>query len=649
MADTTGGQRFPSLHEGWDAAAVGNKFASLAHASRLFSVPAAIVVPVGEFRQAVPQAVRAGIQSVMNDLEATVGAYFHESVQRIAEIAADIRLPDAARRQLAERVDAVIGRSSVVAVRSSGLAEDGPANSLAGAYQSFLDVHGAEAVADAVERCWRSFYGPTAVAARIRAGDFTAEPALAVIIQQFVAATMSGVAFSGLDADAGAADITVEFVEGTAEDLVGGARSAQTVSDVSQEVVLGQVRRIAAALRVERGHEIDLEWAADRHGTIHVLQVRPLTARRFDSPDEIWLRRLYFAHPPANAQLGDVAAVYAGFEAKRGPANRLAAAHGVDVTTGWLMGFTTRALHRDHDAEAAERCLDTGRSQECLLDLGPALRQLVIPKTQLIPRLRDIHRADRHGDQAGAAVVRDYLRGELGFISHISGDRVVVEYAPEGLLALNRGTAGAERLSTDLSGSLINAPDSAQPLLAHLGRIATFTQAMSDEFGPAAVEWVLDGGVPVFLDYSLGLGTRHTAYSGTVISAGTARGPVLTVPDEELITRVSVAAAISIGGEAHAATAGYLADLLDRVRQCAQPPIILASRPYAALSMLIGSVAGFAFERGSVLSHLAILLRESGTPAVYGIAAGAVPDGTHAVISAGAFSASPAPPMHSDR
>ena len=82
----------------------------------------------------------------------------------------------------------------------------------------------------------------------------------------------------------------------------------------------------------------------------------------------------------------------------------------------------------------------------------------------------------------------------------------------------------------------------------------------------------------------------------------------------------------------------HTAALLDRVRRCAEPPIIRARLPYAVLSVLIGSVAGFVFDDGSVLSHLSILLREAGVPAVCASGITGVVDGRRGAISGGAFS-----------
>lgn len=45
-----------------------------------------------------------------------------------------------------------------VAVRSSGTAEDLAEASFAGMHDTYLDIHGVEALLDAVKRCWASLW-----------------------------------------------------------------------------------------------------------------------------------------------------------------------------------------------------------------------------------------------------------------------------------------------------------------------------------------------------------------------------------------------------------------------------------------------------------------------------------------------------------
>jgi hypothetical protein len=120
-----------------------------------------------------------------------------------------------------------------------------------------------------------------------------------------------------------------------------------------------------------------------------------------------------------------------------------------------------------------------------------------------------------------------------------------------------------------------------------------------------------------------------------VISAGSATGPLFTLDDDELLSRLSVGPAVSIIKCRDVSGYEGIARLLDRVAALPEPPVVRVSRPYAVLSLLLDRVAGFVFEQGSALCHLAILLREAGIPAVAAGGLADVPDGAQAVIADG--------------
>lgn len=639
-------QRFPGFSGLPDPEQVGYKFSSLARAARSFLVPTAVVVPAAEFRAAVSQEATAELQTLFEDMRATVGAFFGDSVRRIEAVAAGFRLPDSARRLLAVRLaDAFSGTEPTsFAVRSSGLTEDGSASSMAGVHSTLLAVDGIDAVLDAVEQCWRSYYSAPALAARIRVGDFSSVPVLAVIVQELIEPELAGVAFSGLDGQPG--QITVEYVEGLAEGLMAGTQvpyraSSDTVTEVSaaHAATVAEAIRITRRLQAEWGHDIDVEWAADGRG-VHVIQVRPVTARRASyasDPAALWIRSLYFEEPPNGATLGEVAEVYAYYRAKRGPVYRLARQLGIEVGHGWLIGFAGRALADPDLRGQLASALATGSSAECVLDFGDTMRQIVVPKTEVVSRIREVTDSGPRAAGPKAVLVRDFVRGQLGVISRVSGGRLIVEYTAEGLLALNRGTTGPETLI------LAGAEDTevrpgGEPLLPHLRQLAAFTQAMQDKYGDVTLEWVLSGDALLFIDYSA-LGSDHvlTSGSGVVISSGSATGPVLHLKRDELLSRLSIGPAVSIDKSIEVSGHSELVGLLERIRAWPEPPIIRVSRPYAALSVLIGSVAGFVFDQGSVLCHLAILLREAGVPAASATGLGEIPDGLQGVISGGAF------------
>ena len=83
-----------------------------------------------------------------------------------------------------------------MAVRSSATAEDLPFASFAGQQDSYLDVTGADAVVEAVRRCWASLWTERAVAYRSANGISNRDVGLAVVVQVMVDAETAGVLFT---------------------------------------------------------------------------------------------------------------------------------------------------------------------------------------------------------------------------------------------------------------------------------------------------------------------------------------------------------------------------------------------------------------------------------------------------------------------
>ncbi|MCW4352937.1 phosphoenolpyruvate synthase [Hoyosella sp. YIM 151337] len=115
-----------------------------------------------------------------------------------------------------------LGHDVPVAVRSSAIGEDSSATSFAGMNASFTNVRGADALHDAVLRCWASLFTPRVINYRASQNMDTA-PAMAVVVQKMLTAGRSGVAFTA-DPITGARDhIVIEGAFGQGEVVVSGA------------------------------------------------------------------------------------------------------------------------------------------------------------------------------------------------------------------------------------------------------------------------------------------------------------------------------------------------------------------------------------------------------------------------------------------
>ncbi len=185
-----------------------------------------------------------------------------------------------------------------LAVRSSGVDEDGERASHAGQYSTVLDVTGDDAVVDAVRHCWSSVMSATVREYRSHAGRDGDAP-IAVLVQRLVLADAAGVSFTANPVSGARDEILVSAVRGLGEKLVAGeispdewvVRGDEIKSTVNQHNALTgeQVREIAAMSRrvaVEMGGPTDLEWAY-KGGELFLLQARPITAIAEPDPEPV--------------------------------------------------------------------------------------------------------------------------------------------------------------------------------------------------------------------------------------------------------------------------------------------------------------------------------------------------------------------------
>ncbi|WP_224389746.1 rifamycin-inactivating phosphotransferase [Pseudonocardia sp. ICBG1293] len=210
------------------SAVVGGKAAHLGELTRTagVAVPRAWCVTTDAYRAAVAGA--PGFDALLDRL-AGLSA---DDTDGTAAVAAGIRALVAARpvpEGVAAEISAAVGRApagTAWAVRSSATAEDLPTASFAGQQDSYLNVVGAEAVLDRVRACWASLFTDRAVTYRRRLGLDDRGVAMAVVVQEMVAADVSGVLFTADPVTSDRTVTVVEAVPGLGEALVSGLVAA---------------------------------------------------------------------------------------------------------------------------------------------------------------------------------------------------------------------------------------------------------------------------------------------------------------------------------------------------------------------------------------------------------------------------------------
>ncbi|HYX32307.1 MAG TPA: PEP/pyruvate-binding domain-containing protein [Oligoflexus sp.] len=207
-------------------------------------------------------------------------------------------------------------QNEFVAVRSSGLDEDGGAQSFAGQYSSFLFQKGEDQIIESIKRCWASAFSHRVLHYRLQNKLEIQNSAMGVVIQRMLHADRAGVLFTRhpikvLDRD----KILISAVFGAGEGLVSGLLAADSfeLSRASGEVVqdiasktealeihpngglqkvslppemhtqptlsASQIQKLGVlADQVERmaGSPQDIEWVLEKD-ELYLVQTRPIT------------------------------------------------------------------------------------------------------------------------------------------------------------------------------------------------------------------------------------------------------------------------------------------------------------------------------------------------------------------------------------
>jgi pyruvate, water dikinase len=265
----------------FDAALVGGKAANLSRLARLYHrVPDGFCLPVAVMAEVHPLDLRDEITAAISDLMAC-----HS-------------LPD-----------------FIAAVRSSAVDEDGATASFAGQHETYLNIVGAEAILQAVTRCWESARSERALEYRRQQGLSLENVQLAVLVQQLIISDVSSVAFSMNPVTLNREEVMINASWGLGESLVSGtvtpdsfvvrksdlAVTSQNIADKGRMTVavpggtrevevsrflrseaclndeqLIEVAQLALLLEATMGYPVDVECAY-AGSKLYLLQCRPIT------------------------------------------------------------------------------------------------------------------------------------------------------------------------------------------------------------------------------------------------------------------------------------------------------------------------------------------------------------------------------------
>jgi pyruvate, water dikinase len=313
---------------GAGAELLGGKLGSLVEMTEAgFDVPPAFGVTTDAFTLF---AESIGLQRTVKELCARLDLDDLQAVERVsAQLALIIEEAEMPPQLVAditaayEQLEQKTGTPGVpVAVRSSGVSEDLEGASFAGQYDTYLWICGVEDVLRNVRRCWSGVFGPQVLTYRPQDGipvvDGDTLPGMCVGVQQMVQARAAGVMFTLDPINGDRSKIVLEGCWGLGEGVVKGDITpdrfrvdkvtlellASEIGVQTEEYGFDEAAREVGLLPVEpergeraclsdeeavaiaelgkrierhRGAPMDMEWAIDQDGRLHLLQARPET------------------------------------------------------------------------------------------------------------------------------------------------------------------------------------------------------------------------------------------------------------------------------------------------------------------------------------------------------------------------------------
>lgn len=308
---------------GREIAAVGSKGAAIGGLIAAgLPVPAGFVVDSTAYRAFMAQTgVGDEVAQRLEGVEIADPAVRQQAAADIHVLLMAAPLPPAIRHAIVEAYSALSGFAawSAVAIRSSPVNGDTASHLLSRMNETFLCVRGRDAVVKAVRRCWASAYGERSLAARQRLGLAHTELDMAVIVQDQIAATRSGLMVTGAGDHDDRIVIQASYGlgEAPAAGLVtpdryvidkhslnvlareinrkavvvdeappdGGTRTRAVADDQAcRPALLDRELRGLAGLGIAVEEQLHtpqvIEWAIDRHGRAWILQANPSCRQR---------------------------------------------------------------------------------------------------------------------------------------------------------------------------------------------------------------------------------------------------------------------------------------------------------------------------------------------------------------------------------
>lgn len=200
-----------------------------------------------------------------------------------------------------EKLVSFLDNNKTYAVRSSGTKEDLNNFSFAGQYETFLNISGLSEIEQKIIACYSSLFSEKALNylldKRIDLDNFS----MAIIIQEMVNSSVSGVAFSINPLSGNDKEIIIEVCKGLGENLVSGKVKSETyyynwfedthINQIEKGILsenqVEEISKLVIEIQKFFGYPCDIEFAYENN-TLYLLQARPITKIIYGDIKDQW-------------------------------------------------------------------------------------------------------------------------------------------------------------------------------------------------------------------------------------------------------------------------------------------------------------------------------------------------------------------------
>lgn len=508
-----------------------------------------------------------------------------------------------------------------VIVRSSSSIEDSDAYSCAGLFTSINGVDTLEKFLEAIKVCWISTFNSTI---DMCVGADREYP-LSLLVQEELEFESGGVAFSINPITGNVNEYLIESCNDGPKAVVSGLGETEDIcvskldfdsNDKKTLLICNTLCELEGYLEAY----VDMEWIYN-DGKLYVLQMRPITTIKENTVKYIEVDDDRALTLP----LKNLLKIHSRWLEKKIPVRRLCRRNNIAIGK-----FFYWFRKNDPDGSSIDEII----SKEC----GAAVYE-IYDGNDVVLAPRDEVKSRMLGINGEVLRLAESVKTLYSGFSSIIDNKFYIEAAKGGFTAFYSGDFEVTKYVVDELGNIVSADEkyfneeyyfdgawwkkrSIDRTLVTLSpetmrKIIYMTEKINDVYTNARIEWILNDDDVYLFDITVEKSKLVTEYgNGNVLSSGRYTGKAKILENIRVFNDEIKHISIRMGYEMNKIEESGTIQSIKSSLDIDDGDVLVCEYPNEKLAVLLDKVKGFVFDRGSLLCHFAIILRERGIPAI---------------------------------